>query len=327
MGVWAGGLRDHRTGEGPSGDPSSVPSITWCWPEALLTCGQRVSHSLWDIGQESTQGAPMGDGAQIQMGPERHWPWGPSQVLGDQWETYLHEELTRLETKSFSCRGQQDNKEPSHSCYNGCCIFCKCSWEHVTGETLGGSSQDLEKTHSWLFWFLSPPCWQASCTLFPLLPLNSWSPPYWCLEGHMDAGPAHCSVCSPITGGLTEAQRLRPSWSHMVSEAWLWDWPTLSFPSLYSLHNTQLLPTLHLRISSQEDCTDFSQVLIVGELKIHLLLGARCDDCNPCYAGGIGRRITIWGQGQAQAKTWDPIWKITKAKKGWGFSAHGTASA
>jgi hypothetical protein len=34
--------------------------------------------------------------------------------------------------------------------------------------------------------------------------------------------------------------------------------------------------------------------------------------CDPSYMEGVGR-IVVWGQ--SQAKTWEFIWKITKAKK------------
>jgi hypothetical protein len=39
--------------------------------------------------------------------------------------------------------------------------------------------------------------------------------------------------------------------------------------------------------------------------------------CNPSYVEDIGRRIAVLGW--SWAKTWEPIWKITKAKRTWGI--------
>jgi hypothetical protein len=39
--------------------------------------------------------------------------------------------------------------------------------------------------------------------------------------------------------------------------------------------------------------------------------------CNPSYRGGIGRRTVV--QGWPRKKVWEPIWKITKAKRAEGM--------
>jgi hypothetical protein len=36
---------------------------------------------------------------------------------------------------------------------------------------------------------------------------------------------------------------------------------------------------------------------------------------NPVYLVGIGRRS--WSKGSPKQKAWDPVWKVTKAKKDW----------
>jgi hypothetical protein len=59
--------------------------------------------------------------------------------------------------------------------------------------------------------------------------------------------------------------------------------------------------------------------------KIFMRAVAVVHASNSSYVGGVGRRITVWSC--SCQKVGDPIWKITKSKKGWRCCSRGIAFA